>query len=748
MKYVIFPTENEAEEYRVRLQAFHDSESNQDPTKPKIIDCIVKTWRGEYALTLLNDTWPDVGKGSIVDNIDDPRTQLLEEIVKYFEKAATTTPEPGATSGCIGAYIKLCSLAINEPIDKYITSSATGALYKIHIPANPEALLTQMIQPLILQRNPSSLTLLLDTLNNYVRDLSIDYHVKFSILNVENRILRQSVISDLPLGALDLGKNYCIIRRALVLDVIENPLKYFTDQEALSNGPILIALHHLYVDTERDLYLRANRCKEVMPFFDALLSSVPKHKAVLWGVLRSAVTANHRVMVLTADKMREKIDLYRDVLDKEDLEGLDRAIEYATKDGEEITSVTIQLADASFRGIAPGELYTEIQFVLPFEIRDGMLEEDREVTLANGLSFRVDFRRLKSVYEDPMIIYLANIGSESIGGLPSAFLSDVNPDLLNGSTLVLIKLGWCEALDFDVTADGVIKEKPFDDEKAIRGGQYFPHKELAITLLRTLYKNMPLQFPVECNLDQLHIDIFSNFIVCYRRKEYPILIMHLKEYLLTSRDAFNRARIRYSEKISELYREDKHVSIKSLLNNSDIHTNESFRNFIYKVTELTVKEYIEQHSCWEFLWEESLKHPKPEPRAHPLINSYLRSILELKGIRISAEVETGNGAIDFLCSYTTTRNDVLKVCVEVKNAHADGLEDGITLQLPAYMKAEQTRHGIYIVLWYKNEDWSQPKKFGSIAEMGAKLEAIKPNDDCCIDIMCVNCTKPIPPSRM
>ncbi|MFA6411209.1 MAG: hypothetical protein WCW53_00830 [Syntrophales bacterium] len=232
MKFVIFPTEKEAEEYRVRLQAHHDAGLNQDKTRPKIIDCVVKTWRGEYALSLLDSTWPDAGNGIIADNIEDPRTKFLEEIVKYFEATAAGGPiDSVATSACIGAYIQLCSLTINEPIDKHITSTETGALFKIHLPANPESLLSQLIQPLIMQRDPSALCLLLDTLNRYLRDSTIHYYVKLSLLNVENRILRWSVIADLPVESLDRGISFCNIRRALVLEIIENPLNYFADQD-------------------------------------------------------------------------------------------------------------------------------------------------------------------------------------------------------------------------------------------------------------------------------------------------------------------------------------------------------------------------------------------------------------------------------------------------------------------------------------------------------------------------------------
>ena len=470
---------------------------------------------------------------------------------------------------------------------------------------------------------------------------------------------------------------------------------------------------------------------------------------ILTGAFHSAVVANHRAMLATAEAMREKIDSYRDALDATQLEELDRAIEYAgdPNDGD-VRGVIIQLANASFRGIDPRELYTEIQFVLPFGMHDKLAEENRSISFPNGSHFQILFMRIKSSYEDPMIVYLANIGGERINGLPSDFLSDVNPDTKTGSTLVLIQLDGCATLDFDVTGDGVIEEKPLEDEKAVRGGLYFPHKELAVSLLRALYREAPPEFPIECKLEHLNIDAFSNLIVDYRRKEYRKLIMHRKAYLLTSRDALLRAHSRYSDQIGELYRRDKQVSIKALVDNFVIRTNESFRDFVYKVVELTVKEYVEWHSCWEYLWEGDPKYPKLEPHAHPLINSYLRTVLEMKGIRVSREVRVANGAVDFFCSCTTKRDDVLKVCIEVKNAHGEGLESGISKQLPAYMDAEQTRHGIYLVLWYKGADWQQPKKFSSIDEMNAKLEATKPDKNYCIDVISVNCSKPIQPSKM
>jgi len=67
MKYVKFETAEQAEEYRVRLQAHHD-ETHQ--AGPRIVDCVLPTWDGKFALTLQDEGYPDVGAGEVVDTVE------------------------------------------------------------------------------------------------------------------------------------------------------------------------------------------------------------------------------------------------------------------------------------------------------------------------------------------------------------------------------------------------------------------------------------------------------------------------------------------------------------------------------------------------------------------------------------------------------------------------------------------------------------------------------------------------------
>ena len=68
MKYILFNTEAEAEEYRERLQA-HYSETIADKL---VRACIITIWDGRYCLSVLTDDYPAT-TGEVVDSIDPPQ---------------------------------------------------------------------------------------------------------------------------------------------------------------------------------------------------------------------------------------------------------------------------------------------------------------------------------------------------------------------------------------------------------------------------------------------------------------------------------------------------------------------------------------------------------------------------------------------------------------------------------------------------------------------------------------------------
>jgi len=675
------------------------------------------------------------------------QTQLLVQILEYILQG-----HPGeavAGTACVGAYVQLSSLNYSKSIDRVLTSPSSGSLYELHLPANPEGFLSQLILGIVAHSDPKGLTELLPTLTRSLKDATINPRVKLHILNVENNLLRRLVVTGLPVERLSLGQEFCRIRRALVLDVMENPLHYFEFEDAVPNEAVIHELYGLYLDTERDIYLHVGQIDSVMQLYDDVLIEVRYRRQFLVRAIRSAIVANHRGGMLTAEALREKRDLFRKFLNDADIDQFDRMIDYheSGQDSIEIRDLTIELADRTFQGTELSQIYTLVQCVLPLELKEGIPECSKGGVSHIG-RYQIILRRIGSVYDDPMMAFLANIGNEKIGGLPCNFLSDVNLESPASSTLLLLRFDGCVSLDFDVAGDGTIVEKTCEDEKVLRGGRFFPHKEEMVKLLRAIFREAPDQFPLRCGLEDLHVEAFSNYLVDYRLKSFGNFIVHQKHYLLTSPGAFEKARMRYAEKIGALYRRDERVGTKALLENAMIRTNESLRDFVYKALKLTVKHWIEQKACWKYLWKGLPQEPRPETDTHPFIDAGLRTILDLKGIRVSREPRMANGAVDFFCSFTTARNDVLKVCIEVKNAHGAGLKSGISKQLPVYMDGELTSHGIFLVMWYKGMDWSLPKEVNSVEELKTRLELLKPPGNYKIDLMVVDCTKPVSPSKM
>jgi hypothetical protein len=114
------------------------------------------------------------------------------------------------------------------------------------------------------------------------------------------------------------------------------------------------------------------------------------------------------------------------------------------------------------------------------------------------------------------------------------------------------------------------------------------------------------------------------------------------------------------------------------------------------------------------------------------------------GVQISREVIAANGSLDFHCSYTKD-DKLMKVCIEMKNAHHEQLLHGLTKQLPAYLDGEATQDGIFLVLWYKGDRFARPTGFTTSDELFKHLETNIPSKYR-IRIMIIDCAEKTWPS--
>lgn len=121
-----------------------------------------------------------------------------------------------------------------------------------------------------------------------------------------------------------------------------------------------------------------------------------------------------------------------------------------------------------------------------------------------------------------------------------------------------------------------------------------------------------------------------------------------------------------------------------------------------------IKHLIENKNWTDPFWDNLSRskkikiQPKREVQIQSTLDVLLALYLSKSNIYVDKEVDLGIGKIDFKCSYFFN-NTLMNVLVEFKLAHNAGLRSGIRKQLPAYLKANRSSCGIYIVMWFKDE---------------------------------------------
>ncbi len=134
-----------------------------------------------------------------------------------------------------------------------------------------------------------------------------------------------------------------------------------------------------------------------------------------------------------------------------------------------------------------------------------------------------------------------------------------------------------------------------------------------------------------------------------------------------------------------------------------------------------VKHHIENRFWIEPFWDEPgfanvagkkrkiRPKPKKEIKITPTFHVLLQEFLSPFGIHVERESDSGVGSLDFKCMYTTGKGVALCIVIEVKLAHSGGLCKGLTKQLPAYMLANRSKTGIYLVVWFKGRTFTEPR---------------------------------------
>ena len=140
------------------------------------------------------------------------------------------------------------------------------------------------------------------------------------------------------------------------------------------------------------------------------------------------------------------------------------------------------------------------------------------------------------------------------------------------------------------------------------------------------------------------------------------------------------------------YEESKRASKEYPLILMNPRNEEELESLIMKIC-YHFKTLIENNGLWRLLYDDNCT-PKHESAAQLLFFGIADSYCTANGVEISREVNNGRGPVDFKLSKSTLN----KVLVEVKLTSNPQLKHGISKQLPIYMKQENTKKAIYLII--------------------------------------------------
>jgi hypothetical protein len=382
------------------------------------------------------------------------------------------------------------------------------------------------------------------------------------------------------------------------------------------------------------------------------------------------------------------------------------------------------------------DIYTIIRFSLPVSSKN---KKNGQILI--GDKYLLEYKEIDNKFADPVFRLYKD---QSIGGMGWNFFSDTFYSKKNKLCTFAFAIPEFYHPDFEFGENGMI-DIDFSNKEALTGRDYYPHKELIIQQLLDCAEI--ISNDIEIEKKDININMFSSYIVDYV-KAGTSSVFYRKLYTITNPDSYAKASDKFIERLTELNLNDSFLPLSELMQQSNIVSDKALSNFLKTLINIVLKNNIELHSNYKYFWKKDGTTIKPqrEPEMQPLIMGQLRAICDYMGIQLSREVESANGEIDFLCSFTYN-NRVLKTCIELKNAHSPKYELGLTKQLPAYLKSERTKYGLYIVLWYKGDDFSNPKTFDSKDVLQTYLEQKRPKGFK-IEVIIVDCSKPVVPSKL
>ncbi len=212
--------------------------------------------------------------------------------------------------------------------------------------------------------------------------------------------------------------------------------------------------------------------------------------------------------------------------------------------------------------------------------------------------------------------------------------------------------------------------------------------------------------------------------------------------LVTTPDAFKNAAEDY---FLGAAKESVYLSLASLkrAHPTPPASEDELQSLVLSTVDAVLFHHVETRRLIEPFWDDSRKinvdgkeievprSPKGETEIQPTLHVFFQMALEAFGVHVIRESDEGSGSLDFRFSTTNSRSELISVAAEFKLAHHKEVKAGIKRQLPRYMDSIPCTHGVFVLMWFKDEKgkyFSEPKSL-SLQETRSFLGSLAENPD-------------------
>lgn len=147
------------------------------------------------------------------------------------------------------------------------------------------------------------------------------------------------------------------------------------------------------------------------------------------------------------------------------------------------------------------------------------------------------------------------------------------------------------------------------------------------------------------------------------------------------------------------------------------HSAETFKVVISDLLE-QFRLFIEDQGGWRLLWNDARSREKPEEAVQLLFFGIARNYCRANNISVDREVDLGRGPVDFKFSNGYQN----RAHLEVKKIHNGKFWNGLSEQLPAYMRGDQVNLGWFLAVRYRSSKTDEarerevPRRVQAVAE--------------------------------